>query len=432
MTQFQENFLQLVWKYQYFDKKQAITEDGEPIQVVKIGFHNFHEGPDFKEAHIRIGNLDYYGHVEIHVKSSDWNSHGHEKDSTYNSVILHVVWEHDVEIRRSDGTYLPVLALQGKVFLDVVRNYERLLGSGYSVICGYAMPQVTEMLRFSMLEKSLVERFSEKSKIVLSLLEENGGNWEETTYQWLFYSFGFKTNSKAMLRLAKNLPYRLLKKHGNDRISQEALIFGQSGLLDYKLFDDYNKSLIREYQFLQTKYTLKERLYSSEWKFMAVRPGNFPTIRLAQLAAVLHQSPNLMSAVLYEMKDRWRMDEIFTQVVSSYWQTHHQFGKSAGRPSKRTLTPQTLDLLSINFVVPLWYAYGLYLDAPEWQEKCFDFLQQIDAEENNIIRKFNQVGWKAEHAFDSQGMIGLYNNYCINKRCLDCKIGQNLLRPPRA
>ncbi len=429
MTQFQENFLQLVWKYQYFDKKQAVTEDGEPLQIVKIGFHNFHEGPDFKESHIRIGNLDYYGHVEVHLKSSDWNNHGHEEDIAYNSVILHVVWEHDTEIKRSDGTYLPVLALKGKVFLDVVRNYERLLCSDFSVICGYAMPQVTEILRFSMLEKALVERFTEKSNMVLNLLKENDGNWEETTYHWLFYAFGFKTNSKAMLRLARNLPYRLLKKHAGNRMSQEALIFGQSGLLNFQLFDAYNQSLTKEYQYLEIKYSLKDRLYPSEWKFMSVRPGNYPTIRLAQLAAVLHESPNLMSSVLYEMKNRARLEEIFAQEVSPYWQTHHQFGKSSGRASKRILTQQTLDLLAINFVVPLWYAYGRYLDAPEWQEKCFDFLQQINAEENSIIRKFYQVGWGAEHAFDSQGMIGLYNNYCKNKRCLDCKIGQNLLRP---
>ncbi|WP_114748176.1 DUF2851 family protein [Pleomorphovibrio marinus] len=432
MTQFQENFLQLVWKYQYFDKKQAVTEEGEPIQVVKIGFHNFHEGPDFKESHIRIGNMDYHGHVEVHLKSSDWNSHGHEVDPAYNSVILHVVWDHDAEICRSDGTYLPVLALKGKVFLDVVRNYERLLGSRFSVICGYALSEIQDILKFSTLEKALVERFTEKSRMVLDLLRENGGNWEETAYQWLFYCFGFKTNGKPMLRLARTLPYLLLKKHSGNRLGQEALIFGQSGLLNYQLFEEYPQSLVSEYLFLENKYSIKNRLYPSEWKFMAVRPGNYPTIRLAQLAALLHKCPNLLSTVLYEMKNRHRMHELFAQEVSPYWQKHYHFGKSSGKSSERTLSAQTLDLLAINFTVPLWYAYGQYIDAPEWQEKCFDFLQQIGAEENSIIRKFSQVGWEAKQAFDTQGMIGLYNNYCKSKRCLECKIGQNLLRPQTA
>ncbi|WP_162416282.1 DUF2851 family protein [Cyclobacterium roseum] len=430
MIRFQEDFLQMVWKYQYFDKKGLETSNGLPLSIYKIGFHNQHEGPDFKEAEILIAGIKHFGHVEIHLRSSDWKSHQHQKDPAYNSVVLHVVWEHDEPVTRADGTTLPTLSLQGKIPLDVIKNYEKLVFSPKKLLCTDALAGVPGILKFSMLEKALVERLQGKSQQVLSLLEENQQDWEETAYQWLFYSFGFKTNAKPMLKVAKSLPYNLLKKSAGNLLQVEALIYGQAAMMQpsLDLSPGYEQGLAAEYSYLQRKYGLKRELFGSEWKFMKVRPGNFPSFRLSQLAALLNSSPNLFSNVLYRLQDVSSFRKVFEMTVSPYWQQHYHFGKPMKSKTSGKLTEGLLNLLAINFVVPLWYAYGQYSDLGLWQEKCFNFLQEIPAEKNSLIAIFSGAGWEPLQAFDSQGMLGLYHGYCSKRKCLSCKIGQNILR----
>lgn len=431
MANFHENFLQLVWKYQYFNKTQLATTQNLPLVVKKIGFHNFYEGPDFSEAHIRLAQLDHYGHVEIHLRSSDWHNHAHSADTRYDSVILHVVWDHDQDIYRSDGTVIPTLELKGKVYLDVLRNFERLISGNSDILCSDDLGRVEDIIKFSMLEKTLVERFVEKSKLVNEILATTKGDWEETTYRWLFYNFGFKANNAVMLKLATSLPYRILKRHTGQPLIQEALLMGQAGFLNAAVEDDYGRFLYREYDFFRNKYKIKSSVYPSEWKFMRVRPTNYPSVRLAQLAAILHHSPNLFSAILDSVKDHHAFRNQFSFQISSYWQHHYQLGKQTARKQNRALSAEMLDLLAINFMVPLWYAYGQYMDDTSWQERCFDLLQEISAEKNHITQRFEFRQWTAHSAYDSQGMIGLYNNYCTKKRCLECKVGQNLLRPQK-
>jgi len=428
---FQENFLHLVWKYQYFDKTEMATTDGIPLVIKKIGYHNFHEGPDFLESHIQLDTVAYFGNVEIHLRSSDWNNHNHQFDERYESVILHVVFEHDEDILHPDGSSIPTLELKGKIYLDVLRNYDRLLNGPHQILCAESLSEISDILRFSMLEKALVERFGQKSYLISRLLEENKGDWEETTYQWLFYSFGFKTNSEAMLSLAKSTPYRILKKHAPHRGIIEAILLGQANLLDVDSPDEYTEFLQREYRFYATKYNFTPVLYPASWKFMGVRPGNFPTVRLAQLAAILSGTPNLFSSVIHPQNDISAIKKIFNYSVSSYWEHHYRPGKEAKKSLGNTLTPQSINLLAINLVVPLWYAYGQYMDDSSWQDKCFDLLQEVKAEQNFIIKRFQQINWNPENAYDTQGMIGLHNNYCLQKKCLECKIGQNLLRPAK-
>lgn len=429
MFGFQEDFLHLVWKYQYFDKKLLQTTKGLPLSIQKIGYHNHHEGPDFTEARVQLEGIDYIGHVEIHMNSSDWKHHQHQNDERYNAVVLHVVWKHDEEVHRKDGTAIPTLELQGKVWLDVVRNYERLLFSQRKILCGAELSSLPDILRFSMIEKSLVERLQEKSRAVQKLLIQNNNDWEETAYQWLIYCFGFKTNSETMLKLAQSLSYKVLKKNSDKPHVLEALIFGQAGLLNGERGDAYYQNLRKEYLYLIKKYHLKNTIYPHEWKFMKVRPSNYPTLRLAQLAALLRKSPNLFSTVLYGLYNRQTFNTIFKIKVSSYWLDHYYFGKTNKNSFAGTLSPTVLDLLAINFVIPLWYAYGQFSDLGEWQEKCFNFLQEIPSEHNNIIQTYIHEGWQPGNAYDSQGMMGLYKHYCAQKKCLECKIGQNLLRP---
>lgn len=426
---FQENFLHLIWKYQYFDKNKLATTDNTPLEIKKIGYHNFHEGPDFLEAHIQLDNVAYFGNVEIHLRSSDWNNHNHQNDDRYESVILHVVYEHDQDILHSDGSSIPTLELKGKIYLDVLRNYERLLNGTNQILCSDSLSDISNILKFSMLEKALVERFIQKSLLINQLLEDNTGDWEETTYQWLFYSFGFKTNSGAMLDLAKSTPYRILKKHAPHIGIIEAILMGQANLLETDTPDEYTGFLQREYDFYAVKYRFERNLYPASWKFMGVRPGNFPPIRIAQVATILSHTPNLFSSIIDPNNDISSIKRIFNYSISDYWIHHYRLGKESKKVLGKTLTSQTIYLLCINFLVPLWYAYGQYMDDSSWQDKCFDLLQEINAEQNFIIKRFQQINWHPENAYDTQGMIGLHNNYCLQKKCLECKIGQNLLRP---
>jgi hypothetical protein len=428
---FQENFLHAVWKYQYFDKKNLQTTFGHSLEIKKIGFHNFHEGPDFLEGHILIGKMQYHGNIEIHKKSSDWISHGHSDDGNYNAVILHVVFEHDRPILRSDGTEIPTLELKGKIFLDVIRNYERLSESREDILCSSRIEDIKDIIRYSMLEKSLIERLELKSNQILSIMEHTKNDWEETAYRWLFQCFGFKTNAEAMLRLATSIPYKILKKQGDKPQALEAILFGQAGLLPELSHDTYSDFLLTEYSFHQKKYGLIPALSFQEWKFMGVRPGNFPYRRLAQLARILAKNSSLFSAVLDSSKEIEQFRKLFQVDQDVYWRHHSKLGVISKRIQAFTMSKNTFDLLMINFISPLWYSYGKFLNEVHWKEKGFDLLQEVNPENNSISRKFEKIDWRPQNAFDSQGMLGLYHNYCKEKRCMDCKIGQNLLKPPK-
>lgn len=425
---FKEDFLQLVWKYQYFDRKNLQTVDGQQLQILNVGFHNQGEGPDFRDASLVLDGVTFHGHVEVHRLASEWKQHAHGGDPAYNSVILHVVWENDKEVHRNDGTPMPTFELKGKIFLEIWRNYENLLDFKSDLPCAYAIKSVPDIIRFSALEKALVERLLEKSKGILSILDQTKGDWEETAYQWLFNCFGFKVNSIPMGELAGLVPYKTLQKHRTQVAALEAMLLGQAGLLPETSDEPYAQHLIREYDFYQKKFNWTQKLTRQQWSFMGARPTNFPTLRIAQLAAILSQAPNLLQAVMEDSREFSAFKKLLQVKPSDYWQHHYNFGKSAEKTASRGISGQTLELLIINFVIPLWFAYGRYFEQPEWQERCFDLMQTIPAENNFIIRKYEEKSWKAENAFDSQGMIGLYRSYCQPQKCLTCKIGQSLLK----
>ncbi|MCS5491487.1 DUF2851 family protein [Algoriphagus limi] len=425
---FREDFLQLVWKYQYFDRKGLQTSNGQSLQILNAGIHNHREGPDFREASIILDGVNFHGHVEVHRFASEWKQHAHEGDPAYNSVILHVVWKEDKEVFRKDGTPIPTLELEGKIFLDIWRNYERLLDYNQDLPCAHALAKVPEIIRFSALEKALVERLQEKSGQLLQILEETKGDWEETAYRWLFHCFGFKTNSQPMQDLSSLIPYKILQKHRSQISALEAMLFGQSGLLPPETDEPYIRHLIREHDFYQKKFAWDQGLKRQHWNFKGVRPSNFPTLRIAQLAAILAQAPNLFQAVMQDSRDFSSFKKLLQVKPSDYWQFHYSFGKPSEKSASRGISGTVLQLLTINFVMPLWFAYGRYFENPEWKERCFDLLQGIPSESNFIIRKFGEAGWKAENAFDSQGMIGLYRSYCTPKKCLQCKVAQSLLK----
>ncbi|UCS95160.1 DUF2851 family protein [Echinicola marina] len=424
---FKENFIHAIWKYQYFDKRDLRTCHGVSLEVKKIGYYNFHEGPDFRESHLSIGQLEHHGNVEVHLKSSDWYQHAHDRDHHYDSVILHVVWEHDTEVKRADGTLIPTLELKGKVFLSVLRNYERLVSARNPILCHEFLPGINEIIKFSALEKALVERLEEKSKLVDQEIISTAGDWEEVAYRWLFYCFGFKVNNVPMLKLAHSVPYKVLKKHSGKRGVLEAVLMGQAGFLTGDQLDEYSAFAQKEHGFYHRKYSLPEPVYPTEWKFMRVRPSNYPPVRIAQLATVLSQSPNLFSLITQEVDSVSALQGIFSGGTSTYWEYHYFPGKECKKHQNRVLSKRTIHLLAINYLVPLWFSYGKYLDDERWRARCFDLLQEIPPEENHIISDFIVEGWRPLNAFDSQGMIGLHHAYCSQKKCLNCKVGQNLL-----
>jgi hypothetical protein len=425
---FQENFLQLVWKYQYFNTKNLKTEENKPLEIKKIGFHNFHEGPDFLEAHVKIEGIDYFGHIEIHKKSSEWKSHQHDKDPRYNTVILHVVYTADKPAVRLDGTVIPTLELKGKILLHVVRNYQLLAESREDILCKTSLSQVHELQKFSMLEKALTERMEHKTEQIYSILKSTNNNWEETSYRWLFYCFGFKTNSKPMINLAESTPYLLLRKIGAQPQLLQALFLGQAGLLPEKAEDDYTQWLIQEYHFLQKKNDLKQIVNTQDWKMVSVRPKNFPALRIVQLCEIISNNPHLFHLITEEANDPSFLHSLFAITIPEYWQAHYLPGRKSSTILSKGISKNTQNLLKINFYIPLLYAYEKYIQRMDWQEKPFNLLQKLSKEQNFIIKKFSTCDWLPDNAYDSQGMLGLYQNYCALKRCLDCKIGHFILK----
>lgn len=427
---FKEDFLQLVWKYQYFDRKKLTTTFGQTLEILNTGHPNALEGPDFRNASVVIGNITFHGHVEVHRRASEWKQHAHDGDPAYNTVILHLVWENDLQVYRQDGSPMPTLELKGKIFLNIWRNYQQLLDFQLNLPCAHALANVPEILKFSATEKALVERLYEKSQEVFKVLRATKGDWEETAYRWFFRCFGYHTNRFPMEELGKLLPYSLLKRHRAQLHHLEAILLGKAGLLPEETEDCYVEQLKKDYDFYQKKYSWDKQLSRQHWTFLGARPANFPTLRLAQLATVLAQAPHLISSILEESGDLNTFRKIVKSPPSSYWQQHYTFGKPSSKITSNGLSEQSVQLLLINFVLPVWFAYGEFHDQEKWKERCFSLLQSLPGEKNHILRKFVHHSWVPSTAFDSQGMLELYRRYCSAQKCLNCKIGQSLLRSP--
>lgn len=422
----QEAFLHYIWRYQYFDKRDLVVADGQSVDVLYPGHYNTDAGPDFKEAKIKIGDIEWLGSVEIHLKSSDWNNHKHQNDPAYNNTILHVVWESDGDIQREDNSILPTLQLKDRVDPHLLNKYNQLINHPATYIsCENQWSEVSDITKLSMLDKMAMERLYDKSALVLSLLESNNGNWEETAYQLLFKNFGFKINSDPFLTLAQSIPFKIIKKHAQDLNQIEALLFGMAGFLDEPL-DEKSQRLAKEFVYLKQKYKLDQKLHKFQWKYLRLRPSNFPTSRIAQLAAVLHQQPSVFD-LLVKSDNLKLISSWLRSKPSHYWVDHHSFDK-VSKSENKGLGTSSVENLLINTAVPLRVAYGKQIDNQDFIDKAVELLEQLKAEKNSIIEKGTGIGLTVKTAFDSQAAIQLYNNYCKKKRCLHCNIGTSLIR----
>ena len=424
---FTEDFLYYVWKFRLYNRVNLLTTNGEAIVVVNAGMQNTHSGPDFQHARIKIGDTVWAGNVEIHVAGSDWQRHNHQQDRAYDNVILHVVYRDDVPVKRIDGSDVATLELENRIPPELYARYHNLIYGEQRIIpCEASIHIIDSLTMQTWLTRVLVERMEKKSAAVIASLGQNRGDWEETFYQHLAANFGFKVNALPFEMLAKSLPQSILGKHKNNPMQIEALIFGQSGFLIGELQDEYSNKLKAEYQFLQKKYGLKP-LDVHLWKFLRMRPLNFPTIRLAQFAALIIRSNHLLSKIL-EIREITQLQKLFADIeINPYWETHYRFDTEAS-PLSKTMGANSVNNLLLNTLALFLFTYGKHHNQNYYISRSLKLLEQLPAEQNSIVSDFDMMGVKAKTAFESQALIELKNNYCDYKRCLHCSIGNKVLK----
>jgi len=419
-----EDLLQYIWKFQYFNSNELVTVHGDKIQIINPGFHNLNQGPDFLEAKIKINETLWAGNIELHVNSSDWNLHGHSSDGNFNNIMLHVVWYHDLEIEDVNGNNLATLELQSRVSKLLLEKYRQLMDVAESIPCEKQLHKINELTLSSWKQRLVAERLITRSQKILGILKETNQHWEETFWWLIAANFGLKVNAEMFQRIAKTIPVSVLAKHKNNIIQLEALLFGQAGLLKNDFTESYAVMLQKEYRFYQKKYQLKA--VDGEMYFLRMRPANFPTIRLAQLAMIIQQSEHLFSKIK-ETNSILEIKKMFSVSANDFWNYHYSFEHETGYKLK-TLGKQMVDNIIINTIVPILFSYGLQNKEEVYKEKAISWLEEISSEKNYITSGFEKIGFANKNAFDSQALLQLRNEYCNNKFCLQCAIGNSLLK----
>ena len=413
-----EEFLYYIWENRLTDKGLNTTE-GEAVDIVATGYRNTDSGPDYLEAKIRIGDKLWAGHIEIHVKSSDWNRHGHQTDKAYKNVILHVVYENDTQVNE-----IPTLELKGHFDESLFTQYQRLISSKNWIPCEKSIGQVPVFTRLSWLDRMAVERLESKSETVTKILEANQFDWEDALYKLLMRYIGLKVNNEAFEYLANILPFKTLLKHADNLLQVEAMLMGCAGFLEADFTEEYPLLLKREFAVMRAKFNLLT-MPAERWRFMRMRPSSFPTIRLSQMAQLIHKNGCLFSKIK-AAKDTAEVKALFDVEASEYWKTHYRFEVPAESKPKH-LGETTADVLIINAVAPLLFCYGKLHKDESVCDTAMQFLEETEAEDNTIIRHFAQCGITAENAMQSQALLHLYSYFCKRKRCLECRIGNVLL-----
>ncbi len=415
-----ENLLQFIWQFQYFSKTEMETNSHELLQIIHSGHHNRNQGPDFSDARLLIGNTVWAGSVEVHIKSSDWKKHHHQQDSRYENVILHVVWEDD----KQGPLSIPVFELKNKVSTILLKKYEELMNSASFIPCEKSILTVKEITLQNWKERLLAERLIRKTDLARSFLQETNHHWEEIFWWMLARNFGNKLNTDAFEQIARSVSVNLLAKHKSNIIQLEALLLGLAGLLKNEFNDVYPKTLQQEYLFLKKKYKLKEII--DPLNFLRTRPGNFPTIRLAQLAMLIHHAVHLFSKIK-EAEDLNEVSKWFNITASAYWNVHYRFDESSTF-KKKNIGKSFIENIFINTIIPVLFAYGELHDNNQYKDKAIKWLEQLDAEKNVITKGFVRLGLQNRNAFDSQALLEMKNEYCNKKKCLQCAVGNALLK----
>lgn len=417
-----ESLLQFIWRYQYFNSSALCTTKGEALSVIFPGKLNTNQGPDFLDAKVRIDETLLAGSVELHLRSSQWQQHGHHHDPNYHNVILHVVFEDDLP--GGGVPHLPVLELQGRIPSLLLERFDTLMHTPSFIPCEQNIAAVPELVMLSWKDRMVAERLTRKGESIMTLACAHHYHWEEVFWWLLARNFGMNVNADAFEAVARSLPLNLLGRHRSQLLQLEALLLGQAGLLDGTFSEKYPQMLQKEYSFLKKKYGLKPA--GVPVHFLRMRPQNFPTLRLAQLAALVQKADQPFARIL-EMEDLPAVKAMLEVCANDYWHYHYRFDElSAFR--EKTMGATMIDNLVINSVVPVLFAYGLYLGKDKIKTKALTWLEQIKPENNQLIRAFSDQGVSAVNALDTQALLEMKAHYCDQRQCLACAIGNELLK----
>ncbi len=430
-----EDFLHFLWRTRRFDLLNLETTTGQTLEILDFGEYNrLDAGADFQNVKIKMDDLIWFGNVEMHLKSSDWLLHKHQNDAAYRNVILHVVYEEDVLIfhqknennPHTEGSLLPCLVLKNRIPEGIFQNYWSLLNNEYWIPCHHHFYKVSEITKDLWLDRLLIERLERKTEAIALAYERNNGNWEETFWQFIARYFGSKVNAEPMERLAFGLPHLVLAKHKNQLFQIEALLFGQSGLLETDFIDDYPNALKKEYLFLQKKHNLVSSVNKAAWKFSRMRPQSFPTIRLAQLAGLVHKSSHLFSKIIAPMAVS-DLKTLFEVEVSEYWRSHFILDTPSVF-SEKNFGKEAIDLLLINVVAPFLFFYGNMRKEETVKDCALELLDNLKPEKNIVTEGWQKLGMTTKNAGRSQSLIQLKTEYCEKKQCVNCAIGVAILK----
>ncbi|MDF1516305.1 MAG: DUF2851 family protein [Lutibacter sp.] len=420
-----ENLLHFVWKLKLFSIAQLKSTYGEIIEIISTGTANPNAGPDFLNAKLVINNQLWAGNVEIHLNSSDWYAHNHEIDQNYDSVILHVVWEHSVDVFRKSNQPIATLALKNYISKELLDNYQQLFSKNKNWInCEKDIESVDSFILTNWLERLYVARLENKSEQIQNTVTKLNNNWEAALFVLLTKNFGLKINSEAFLNFANSFDFSIVRKVSCNLVQLEALFFGQAGMLSNNYESEYFENLKKEYHFLQVKFQLTP-ISNGQIQFFRLRPNNFPTIRLSQLAMVYHRHQNLFSKII-ETEDIKEFYELFDLATSNYWETHYTF-ETTSKKSIKKITKPFIDLLLINTIIPLKFLYLKSLGKNDLSASL-NIVASIKPEKNEIISKFDQLNIKSKTAFETQALLQLKNEYCNKQLCLSCAVGKELLK----
>lgn len=420
MPLIKEELLHHIWQHRLFSQTALVTTQGESLQILKPGNLNADAGPDFQNARLKVNNTEWAGNVEIHIRTSDWLRHGHQQNAAYSNIVLHVVYEDDLEEKL--GSF-PTLELKQHISDQVIRKYEHLSTSTDSIPCGSQITDVPELIRSAWFETLLIGRLQRRSEWMNALVDRFEGDLEQAFLAVVFRAFGMKVNAEPFEQLAAQTPWKVLAKHSNDLFQLEAILFGNAGFLSSPT-DDYQKTLQKEYDFLRHKYSL-EPMDQKQWKFLRLRPANFPTLRLAQAAALFHS----IGAFFHWFSGQGSQIDLKALLVqpSDYWKTHYKFGSSSIEKPKPIGNTMAKNIV-INAAAPFLFVTAKRESRPELQELALEMLQNMDAEKNAKVSAFRNLGVKPQNAAETQSLIELKTNFCDHKKCLICSIGANILK----
>jgi len=421
-----ENLMQFIWKLRLFNTMGLLSSDGEPLTVINLGQHNLNAGPDFLMSHIRLGDKEWHGNIEVHIRSSDWDRHHHQDDTAYNNVILHVVWINDKVIQRRDGSVIPTILLSEYVDPHLLDKYSMMMNTTNWIPCQSQLSSVDSLKKTMWLDALSYERLEMKVQVIFGLLADHGNDWEKVFWIWMCRCMGLKVNAETFHELGEKLPLPLLHKYRSDILKIEAIFFGTGGFLPSEGGDEYANLLYKEFMYQQRVHEIA--MVNGGWKKLRMRPYNFPELRIAQLVALFSQKSLSLSTILSLENVEDARSLFGIEPLNEYWKCRFSLGGKTSIEHSGKIGKGTIDVLLVNVVVLFLFAYGKYYGIEKYIDRAIHFMEALPAEKNTIIKRFEEFEWVAENASQSQAILQLKKLYCDKKQCLHCRIGAEILR----